>query len=85
MGGSAGDVSAPVRCGCLGLQEEQPCEGSSVGTKAERSDRQQSIENVRISTLTLESTVLPLTPSFDIFRGAGFTQHRERQLTQQEV
>lgn len=48
------------------------CEGSSVCTKAERSDRQQSIENVRISTLTLESTVLPLTPSFDIFRGAGF-------------
>ena len=62
MGGSAGEMSAPFRSGCLSLQDAQPCEGISACTKAKRSDRQQSMEYVRISTLTLESIMLPLTP-----------------------
>lgn len=62
LGDSAGDTSAPCTSGCLSLQEAQRCELISVCTKAKQTDKQHSMENVRISTLTLHSTMLPLTP-----------------------
>lgn len=81
-----GEKSAPARSGCFCLQNTQPCASISVCRKTKMFRLTAVTGNCQDSHFdTLEPTVLPLTPSFDIFSWAGFSHHWEKQLMQKNT